>query len=204
MAVFGPSGQGHTLLDPDVGDRSPAPIRRRMTLGRMMKAIAFIAILLGIVVRAQDLPEILAFAFVFVVLAACVYGVSRLPYRVRLAIELVTAGSLLVLTGWVWRPPFYSRQAERCDEVADVCAILAANTNDERMAAQFWGEVTEYRLKGHMYKTRAVWAALIRFFTGQTTERISDPEMIRAFELHRALDRHYHLARKRNLVYRWW
>lgn len=205
MAGFGPSGDDDLT---SVVDGPPGLAKGpRLTLGQLMKAMALFAVLLAIVVQAYDLFVLLTFVSTFVVLAACGYGVSRLSYGIRLTIELATACSLLALSAWVWRPPFYGLQADTCNELAELCARLAVNSDDVQMADRFRREVAEYNHMARTLRMRGMWAGLIRSFTKAHPGRISEQDMIFAFQLRRAEEAHLRIARKMGLIQygpSWW
>lgn len=201
MAVFSPKDAKGDRPDAGLAGHPSRVKGRQFTLRQVMKAVALIAFLLAIVVQAYDSFVLLVSVSSLLVLAACGYGVSRLPYRIRLTIELATACSLLTLSAWMWQPRFYTFQAERCEELAEVCALLAVDTDDVQMADRFRREVAEYNHMARMLRIRGMWAGLLRSFTREHPGRISDREMILAFELHRVMDRRFQLARKMGLIY---
>src|SRR5262249_47221871 len=166
---------------PDPGTQGPPDSTRgrQFTLGQVMKAVALIAVPLALALHGPPgLRDLLAMVALFVILAAYVYGVSRLPYRARLAIGLATSVALLILSAWVWRPPFYVWQADRAEELAQLCAILAVRTDDERLAGSFRSEVVKYRGIARALRIRAMWYGLLRSVTREDPVPINQRELI--------------------------
>jgi hypothetical protein len=144
MANSRPRDHEGIILDPVMGEPSRPAKGRQFTLGQVMKAVASIAVLLAIGVQGPDWLALLVMVFLFLIVAACLYGLSRLPYRVRLMIELATACSLLILSAWVWRPPFYVHQVVRMEGLARLCSMLADEAEDEPSRDFFRREAAEY------------------------------------------------------------
>ncbi len=172
MTDFGQRDHRGVVLGPD----APAPAAcgrgRQFTLLQMMKAVAIVGVALPIVGTAVAVmvgrPELIAFPDYYVILlivAAGLYGLSWFPLRVRLAVELATACTLLILAAWEWRPPFYVEQAERSEELAGLCSRLADRVGDVRMRDQFRREADKYSRRAFVLRVQSMWYGLIRSAT---------------------------------------
>ena len=194
MAVFSPRDHEGNLLDPGVDGLSRLASGRQFTLGQVMKAVVFIAVILAIAVQRPDLLVLPVLVFLFLTLAACLYGISRLPYRVRLTIELGTAFSLLLLSAWLWRPPWYVYQAERTEELARLCSTLADEADDDRSKDRFRREAAEYARRAGGLRLQALWYGLLRAATKEDPVAIGERELILELGLSESLEWHRQIA----------
>jgi hypothetical protein len=164
----------------------------QFTLGQMMKVIAGVGVVLAIVIQQPD--SIAPIFFHVLIFAACLYGLAKLPLRIRLTIEILTACLLLVLSAWVWRPPFYVTQADRTEKLARLCSIMADETDDGRSKALFRREAVWYRRQAFVLRLQAMWYGLIRSMTKENPVALSDRELILELGTMEAMDRHERIA----------
>ena len=194
MTVFRPRDHEGILLDPEAGEPAAPANGRQFTLLQVMKAIFIIAVFLGITVQGPNLGFLLDAVFFILILAVSLYGLSRLPYRVRLAIELSTAGLLLILSAWLWRPPWYVLQAERTEQLARLCSNLADKADGDRSRERFRREAAEYGRRARALKLQAMWYGLIRSVTKENPVAMTERELIAELGLSEALENHERIA----------
>ena len=195
MTVFRPRDHRGLLLDPDASESAGSTKGRQFTLRQMMKAVLIVAVILAIAVQRPDLL-IVPFLPVFLLLAACLYGLSRLPFRIRLTIELATVFVLLNLSACTWRPPFYINQADRTEEVARLCSMMAGKAGDERSRDLFRREAAEYGRRAAVLRVQGMWYGLLRSATKEDPVPITDRELILELGLLECRDRHELLAKE--------
>lgn len=174
----------------------PAVMGRQFTLGQVMKATAVIAVLLAIAVQPPMAVALADAVTCAIILAPCLYGLSWLPYRVRLTIEVTTACSLLIVSAWVWRPPWYVHQAGRTEELARLCSLLADATDDAHSRDLFRREAAEYGRRARVLRLRAMWYGLLRSVTRENPVSMTGRELIEEISLSEARARHLEIARK--------
>ena len=164
----------------------------RFSLSQMMTAIAGLGVILAIVV--QDPGLIVPILFVASIFVPCLFALSKLPGRIRLTIEILTACFLLVMSAWVWRPPFYVYQPDRIDQLARLCSWLANESDDDRSKALFRREAAWYRRKAFELRLQAMWYGLIRSVTKEDPVPITDRELILELGTLEAIERHERIA----------
>ena len=194
MTVFRPRDHQGILLDPETGEPAAPVHGPQFTLLEVMKAIAVIAVFLAIALEGPDLSFLLEAALFILILAASLYGLSRLPYRVRLTIELTTTGLLLVLSAWLWRPPWHVHQAERAEELARLCSSLADKADSDRSRNLFRREAAEYGRRAFGLRLQAMWRGLIRSVTKENPVAMTERELIVELGLSESLERHERIA----------
>ncbi len=198
MAVFSPRNHRGNVLSPGTDVPGWLSPPRQFNLGQVMKAVVLVAVILAVAIRRPDLL-VLPVISLFLVLAACLYGISRFPLRVRLAIELTTAGLLLILAAWVWRPPFYVQQAERTEQLARLCSMLADVADDVGESDLFRREAAEYGRRARVLRLRAMWYGLLRSVTKEDPVPMGERELILELGLLEALDQHEMIADRRRI-----
>ena len=196
MTAFTPRDHRGTLLDRDAGESAGSTRDRQFTLLQMMKAVLIVAVILAIAVQRPgrfSVPFLLVF---LLILAAYIYALSRLPFRVRLTIELTTACFLLILPAWVWRHPFYIVQAEQTEELARLCSMMADEAGDERSRELFRREAARYSHRAAVLQIQALWYGLIRSATKEDPLPINERELILELGLLEAREWYGRLAKE--------
>ncbi len=158
----------------------------------MMKVIAGVGVVLAIVIQHPD--SIASIFLIVLIFAACLYGLAKLPLRIRLTIEILTACLLLVLSAWVWRPPFYVAQADRTERLARLCSIMADETDNSRLKALFRREADWYGRQAFVLRLQAMWYGLIRSVTKENPVAMTDRELILELGTLEAMERHERIA----------
>jgi hypothetical protein len=174
---------------------------RQYTLGQLMKAVAIVAIVLAIAVQRPDLFALLLVGVLLLILAVCLYGLSKLPPRVRFTIMLAAAVALLIYSAWVWQPPFYVVQAHHVEELARLCSTLAEKANDNRSSERFLHESAKFRRLAFRLRLRAMWYGLIRSVTRENPVPMTGPELIFELDLLEAMDKYEKIATPMGVSY---
>lgn len=184
MAGHGPSDHGEIILDTGMDGRSRLGRSRQFTLGQMMKAVAGVAIGLAIV-RTPELSAFLCLG-VGLLVAAGLYGLSRLPPRIRPAVVLTLA--VLFLIGYVrsLRFPQYEHRAHRAEVLSGKYWTLAMRAGDPRSSARFLREAERYGRLACVLDREATWYGLARFFTGVRPDAWDGRDFILHFALSEA------------------
>ncbi len=164
----------------------------QFSLSQMMIAIAVLGVVLAIVV--QDPGSIVLILCVASIFVPCLYALAKLPLRMRLTLEILTACLLLVISAGVWRPPFYIDQADRSERLAKLCATLADASDDDRSKALFRREAAWYSRQASVLRLQAMWYGLIRSFTKESPVPMSDRELILELGVLEAMARHERIA----------
>jgi hypothetical protein len=205
MTPFSPKDHQGNALAPGADVPGWLAPGRQYNLGQVMKAIVVVAVILAVAVQRPDLLVFPVFGLFVLVLAAGLYGISRLPFRARLAIELATAGLLLGLSAWVWRPAFYIRQAERTEELVRLCAMMANLAGDERSRDLYHREAAEYARRALALRVRTMWYGLLRSVTKEDDTIMTERELILELGLLESLDWRERIAERMGILprHRW-
>jgi hypothetical protein len=190
MAVFSPRDHRGSILEPGTNEPAGLTKGRQFTLGQVMTAIIVAAVIIAGARQRPAWPILPDVGVLILILAACLYGISGLPFRVRLTIELATAGFLLILAAWIWRPPFYVYQAERTEQLARLCWKLADKADDEHARGLFRREAAEYGRRARVLRLRGMWYGLLRSATKEDPVFLTERELILELGLLEALDQH--------------
>ena len=159
-----------------------------------MIAVGWVGILIA---RVRGFPvSIDPTLYVVLISVAPLYGLSKLPLRIRLTFEISTAILLLALSAWIWRPPFYVNQAERTGRLARLCSQLAGEDGiDDASRALFRRKAAWYGRQALVLRLQAMWFGLIRSATKDDPAGTTDRELILELGTLEALDRHERIAK---------
>lgn len=136
--------------------------RPRFNLRQVMVTAGAVGALLGLLLRSPGVVvPLLPLAGVAAVAAAVGFGLrelARWPRWVRLVFEFATLLGLLAWSAWLWRPPFYIGQANRCDELARR-ALSAADRNSDAAPA-LRREAAWFARRASALRRRGLWLGL--------------------------------------------
>src|SRR4051794_34422403 len=65
-------------------------------------------------------------------LVSGIVGLSRLPLRARIAVEIATLVTLIALSAVIWRPGFYTWEERRCEELSRAALEATAASPEAR------------------------------------------------------------------------
>ncbi len=159
----------------------------QFSIRQIMIAIGVIAVFLGVMVGMRTsgngalfdallritvfclLPAFFVTAVIFVVRV-----VGRQPLGKRLIIEFITLLVLLGLSAVIWRPGFYTHEAQRCQALARLAAEASSESPEGRAALD--RESAWFSRRASALRWRGLWLGLTR--GPATRDDLTDTEFI--------------------------
>ena len=133
----------------------------QFSLRRIMIATGVLGGLLGSMLRSpHDLSLIIFLLAGLIVLIIVVYSVSRMPPRVRLAVEIAVVLILLAISAVIWTPPFYTAEERRCRDLARVAS--EASGDSPEISAALDAEAAWFSRRAAALQRRGLWLGLTR------------------------------------------
>jgi hypothetical protein len=162
----------------------------RFTLWQLAVTIALIAVLFAIVVQLEISPVVVVGCVVVVAIGAALYWFSRLPLRVRLAVELSVVCALLTFCAWGRRPGFYVAQSIRAGKLSEDIAARAATVQDPVKKARMQHEAAWFARVAFVMGWKAWWLGLMGGSSNQRGEPLNDSELVFQLGILGEMDRH--------------
>jgi hypothetical protein len=132
----------------------------KISLWQLMMATGIVGVLTGLFARSPGIRyEILAiYGIALTVGILLVFGISRLPRRIRIPLEVAILVLLLALSAEIWTPSFYRGEPERCYGLARQASMAVADGPEMRAALN--RESAWFSRKGAELRRRGLWIGL--------------------------------------------